>query len=216
MVPSAKHSPAPLSTQARIERAAARINEIVGVTSLKLALSVGGIVVEDLYGGELDRWRERGPKEWSLRQLANEPSLSISASALYRAMAIYELRLRMHDHPMWEALSVCHIRAVLGLPEHEQRRLLDLALESQWSAKALEEAVASVRCVLKSSRGGRPRKPRFVRSIEQAERAMLDDDNVFGDLEIVYAMRSEERKDLARRLSVVRQRCDELSALIQI
>jgi HTH domain found in ParB protein len=216
MVSLANHSPALVSTQHRIDRATARINQIVGATSLQLALSVGSIVVEDLYGGDLGRWRRRGPKERSLRQLANEPSLSISASALYRAMAIYELRVRMHDHPMWEALSVCHIRAVLGLPEHEQRRLLDLALERQWSSKALEEAVASIRCVLKSSRGGRPRKPRFVRSIEHAERAMLDDDTVFGDLEALYAMPSEERQDLARRLSFVRRRCDELSALILI
>lgn len=215
MVPSEEHAPVLESTRGRIERATARINEIVGVTSLQFALSVGRVVVEDLYGGRLDHWRERGPKEWSLRQLANEPSLCISASALYRAMAIYELKIRMHDHPMWEMLSVCHIRAVLGLPDHEQRRLLDLALERQLSAKALEDAVASVRSELKSSRGGRPRKPRFIRSIEQAERAMLDANSAFGDLDALCAMQPEDREDLARRLGVVRRRCDELSALIQ-
>jgi len=48
---------------ARVVRAAARIRELIGGTSLQLALAVGSIVVEELYGGDLGRWRERGPKK---------------------------------------------------------------------------------------------------------------------------------------------------------
>jgi len=202
------------TTHERVERATARINQIVGGTSLQLALAVGAIVVEELYQGNIDRWRDRGPKEHTLRELANDPALGISASALYRAIAIYELRLRMHDHPMWETLSACHIRAVLGLPLPEQHRLLDLATQNSWSTQVIEAAAGDARSKTRSARGGRPRKPRFARSIEYAERALANDDAVFGDLEALHSMTSEQREELERRLAFVRQRCDELASLL--
>ncbi len=198
----------------RIRRATSRINDLVGSTSLQLALAIGRVVIEELYDGDLSRWRQRGIKEHTLRQLAADPNLGISASALYRAIAIYELRARLPEHPLWERLTVCHIRAVLGLPEHEQQRLLVLADRAHLSTQALEEAAAEVRANHKSSRGGRPRKPRFARSIEYAERALADENAVFGDLEALVSMSSEERDELERRLSFVRQRCDELASLI--
>ncbi len=198
----------------RIRRATARINDLVGTTGLQLALTIGRVVVEELYDGDLTRWRQRGAKEHTLRELAADPSLGISASALYRAIAIYELRARLPEHPLWERLSVCHVRAVLGLPEGEQRRLLELADRQQLSTQALEQAAGEVRANHKSSRGGRPRKPRFARSIEYAERALSDEDAVFGDLDALRSMSSEERFELERRLSFVRQRCDELASLL--
>lgn len=202
-------------TDQRVRRAAIRINELVGGTSLQLALTIGRVVIEELYGGRLDSWRERGPKEHTLRQLALDPLLKISASSLYRAIAMYELHLRLGSHPMWAALTTCHIRAVLGLPELEQRRLLDLALEDELSSLALEEAAAEVRRHVKGSRGGRPRKPRFARSIEHAEKALADDTAVFGDLDALDSMSASQRDELERRLAFVRQRCDELAVLIR-
>lgn len=198
----------------RIHRATHRINDLVGTTGLQLAFEVGRVVIEELYDGELSRWRQRGVKEHTLRELAADPNLGISASALYRALAVYELRTRMPEHPLWERLTLCHIRAVLGLPESEQLRLLERADGEQLSTQALEDAAAAVRAQHKSSRGGRPRKPRFARSIEYAERALADEDAVFGDLEALRSMSPEERELLERRLSFVRQRCDELASLL--
>ncbi|PRQ08668.1 hypothetical protein [Enhygromyxa salina] len=201
-------------TTARVERATARINNLVGCTTLQLALAVGQAVVEELYGGDLDSWRRRGTKEHSLRRLAMDPSLTISASALFRALGIYELKVRVPDHPMWDELSACHIRAVLGLPAPEQDRLLELAAEQQWTTSAIEQAAAMSRNRYKSSRGGRPRKPRFARSIEHAEKVLLDEDEAFGDLDALDDMTPERRADLGRRLHLVRQRCDELASLL--
>ena len=170
-------------------RVVQRINGIVESSSLELAVKIGRIVVEELYGGDIERWRARGPKEHTLRQVAADPRLSISASALFRALGIYELKLRMPEHPMWSELTATHARAVLGLPGPEQRRLLALATEQKWTTQAIERAAATSRAEHKSSRGGRPRKPRFARSLERAERALADTDAVFGDLDALDAQR---------------------------
>jgi hypothetical protein len=208
------HSKTRLDTTVRIERATARINNLVGYTSLQLALAIGQAVIDELYGGDLDCWRRRGTKEHSLRRLAMDPSLSISASALFRALGLYELKVRIPDHPMWDELSACHIRAVLGLPAPEQDRLLGLAAEQQWTTSAIEQAAALSRNSHKSSRGGRPRKPRFARSIEYAEKVLSDEDEAFGDIEALDEMSPERRAELGRRLHLVRQRCDELAFLL--
>ncbi len=199
---------------ARVVRAAARIRELIGGTSLQLALAVGSIVVEELYGGDLGRWRERGPKEHTLRQLAADPRLGISASALYRAIAIYEIRAKTRENPMWDKLTLCQIRPVLGLPESEQARLLGMAAKHGWTTRAIEDAAAESRVQHKSSRGGRPRKPGFARSIEHAERALSEEDVVFGDLDALHSMSPEQRVEIERRLSFVRQRCEELASLL--
>lgn len=201
-------------SDAAIDRATSRINELVSNTGLQVAIAIGHIVVEELYDGDLSSWRQRGAKEHTLRQLAANPMLGISASALFRALAIYEIRARFPDHPCWETLTACHIRAVIGLPDEEQQRLLELANVHELSTQALELEAAKVRSEHKSSRGGRPRKPRFLRSIESAERAMVDEEAVFGDLDALYSMSAKDRGELARRLSFVRQRCEELVSLI--
>lgn len=197
-----------------VGRAAARIGELVGNSSLQLALAIGSIVIEELYDGDLSQWRRRGPKQHTLRQLAADPRLGISASALYRAIAVYEVRATMGEHASWDRLTVCHVRAVLGLPEAEQHRLLELAIQNDWTTLAIEEAAGKSRTRYKSSRGGRPRKPRFARSIEYAERALADDDAVFGDLDALHSMTQTQRDEFERRLTFVRQRCDELTSLL--
>ncbi|MFV8749341.1 hypothetical protein ACNOYE_02190 [Nannocystaceae bacterium ST9] len=204
----------PLVTDERIGRATTRINALVGCTSLQLALEIGSIVVEELYSGDLGRWRARGAKEHTLRQLANDPRLGISASAIYRALAIHEIKLRFPEHPMWAKLTLAQIRPVLGLPESEQSRLLELATQNDWTAQIMEGAATESRAHNKSSRGGRPRKPGFARSIEVAERALADEELVFGDLDALHSMSQDQRDELERRLSFVRRRCDELASLI--
>jgi hypothetical protein len=198
----------------RIERAAARINETSGETGLQHALTIGRVVIEEVYEGGLSGWRQRGTRDTSLRRLAADPRLTISASALYRAIALYELKVRLADHPMWQGLTVCHIRAVLGLPEAEQLRLLDLAIQHCWTIHAMDEAAASSREKHRTSRGGRPRKNRVTRAIEDAERALLDEDEALEDPEALREMSSKQRTDLSRRLSLITRRCEALASAL--
>lgn len=198
----------------RIERATARIRDLLGGAHLQAALTIGRIVVEEIYDGDITSWRERGPKDTSLRQLAADPRLTISASALFRALGIYELKLRFAEHPMWNILTTCHLRAVLGLPASEQVRLLDLATEGSWTAQALESAAALSRENHKTSRGGRPRKLQLVRAIESAERALVDDQAEIVSVAAVVELPAAQRGDLLRRLLLLRERCDALAAAL--
>ncbi|NJK31532.1 MAG: hypothetical protein HC927_03400 [Deltaproteobacteria bacterium] len=203
-----------LGAEDRVDRAVLRLGALIGGTSLTLALAIGRVVIEELYSGDLSRWRLRGPKDHSLRRLATDPRLTISASALYRAIGIYELKVRLPDHPLWEQLTICHLRAVLGLPEDEQTQLLERATNESWSIPMLEQAAGKTRAQHKSSRGGRPRKPRFARSIEFAEKALSDDEAAFGDLDALEEMSAEQRAELTQRLQFVRRRCAELARLL--
>lgn len=212
-------SPAPhafsLSVSDRVERTTSRIRDLVGGTHLQVALAIGRIVIEEIFDGDPARWRQRGPKDPSLRQLAAEPRLTISASALYRSIGIYELKLRHADHPMWDSLSACHLRAVLGLPAAEQVRLLDQATTEAWTSQALEHAAAASRDNHKTSRGGRPRKLQLLRVIESAERALVDpEDAEVASPDALVELSAEQRGDLRRRLHLLRERCSSLAAAL--
>ena len=203
------------SCEQRIEHATKRIRDLIGGARLQMALTIGRIVIEEIYDGDLTSWRQRGPKDTSLRHLAADPRLTISASALYRALGIYELKIRHADHPMWEMLTACHLRAVLGLPAPEQTRLLDLATANSWTTQALEQAAAASRDCHKTSRGGRPRKLQLIRAIESAERALSDDQDDVVSRAALDDVPPEQRGDLLRRLHLIRGRCDALLAALE-
>ncbi len=71
-----------------MEETARKINAIVRATTLEFAFEIGKTVIDDLYAGQLNEWRHRGRKETGLRELAAHPALSISATTLYRSLAI--------------------------------------------------------------------------------------------------------------------------------
>ena len=204
------------NSDSRIERTTLRIRDLVGGTHLQVALAIGRIVIEEVFDGDLTRWRQRGPKDPSLRQLAADPRLTISASALYRSIGIYELKVRFADHPMWGRLTACHLRAVLGLPESEQSRLLDQATSEAWTSQALEYAAAACRDNHKTSKGGRPRKLLLIRAIESAERALVDEDAEVASPDALVELSSEQRGDLLRRLDLLRERCSTLASALNV
>lgn len=216
MLSPTHHASSFTGSDSRIERTTVKIRDIVGGTHLQMALAIGRIVIEEIFDGDLTRWRQRGPKDPSLRQLAADPRLTISASALYRSIGIYELKSRFADHPMWLKLTACHLRAVLGLPEAEQGRLLDLATAEAWTSQALEQAASVSRDNHKTSRGGRPRKLMLVRAIESAERALVENDEAeVASGDALDELSADQRRDLLRRVRLLRERCSTLAAALE-
>jgi len=198
---------------------AAELSALGKDAGVEQAVEIGRLVVERLYDGDLSAWRSRGPKAHSLRALARRSDLPVSSSALYRAIALYELSTRLGGVERWSeaGLGISHLRLVLGLPEDEQRRLLDEAARHAWTVAELErEAVCTRRRnPTRTSRGGRPRLPRFVKSVNRLRKAAEAPDELFGDLDAAARMSAEDLAEIRDALATIRVRCAELDRALE-
>jgi len=99
--------PAPLP-EAALQEVIETLNSYQKEAGFSFARQVGRLIVDRLYGGELGGWRSRGPKDSSFQKLAEkseEGSLLLSASALYRCVALVELEARL-GISTWKHLSL--------------------------------------------------------------------------------------------------------------
>jgi hypothetical protein len=165
----------PPHRDAVIERTACRLRELVVASTMELTLSVGEIIVDELYDGSFEAWRTRGRKCTSLRALARRPDLTMSATALYRCIAIYELVRRSGGIQAFSRLRVSHYRAVLGLPSDKQIEYLQIANDEAWTATELDERTRRARPVVPLRRGGRRRMNSIHRAVRAAVRALDGD-----------------------------------------
>ncbi|PRQ09430.1 hypothetical protein [Enhygromyxa salina] len=203
----------------RIDDLAEQLSALGRDVSVDQAVEIGRLVVERLYDGDLSRWRGRGPKSHSLRTLSRRSDLPVSSSALYRSIALYELSSRLGGLQRWAdaGLGISHLRLVLGLPELDQRRLLDAALHQAWTVAELErEAVAArKRSPRLVSRGGRPRLPRFVKSVNRLRKTAEAANEMFGDLDAAADMSEEDLTEIRDMLATIRVRCSELDRALE-
>ena len=184
------------------------MNAVTRGAALGLALEVGRIVVQHFHGGRPEIFRQRGRRCPSLRKLAGRPELPMSASALYRCVAIYELSSRLGDVSAWEHLGVSHLRAVLGLPMPDQQRLLAEAQRQRWTVRALEAHVAELRETA-AERRGRPPIPGALRSLR---RLLREADRI--DTRAISELDSTTRESLRQELADLRERCDRLEGAL--
>ncbi len=162
------NAPIDLLTPPRIVELAVVIDRRVEQSALDFALSVGLLIVQGLYGGNLAAWRARGRGDLSFRQLSRKTR--VSASVLYRAMAVYEMSCRM-DVVQW-GLPMSHLRAVIGLPDADQCRLLQQAKRAHWTVLEMERACAVVRKRGRKTPLGRPPSPALIKGISKLSRAL--------------------------------------------
>jgi len=142
----------------------AQIRRLTRLASLEFALRVGAVIIHYFYQGDTHAWRLRGPKTSSFRRLAEHPLLPLSAGALYRCVALYELCDRLDAPSRWEKLGASHLRVVLGLPGAVQERLLATANAQEWTVKKLHEHVL-LHKPESPMRGGRRVQPLITRRL---------------------------------------------------
>ena len=88
---------APVS-DAVIDGVASKILKLYRQTTLDFSIAVGRLVVHDLYGGDIQRWRDHGAKDGSLRKLATKLSQAgreLSVTRLQQAIGTLDLEPRM-------------------------------------------------------------------------------------------------------------------------
>lgn len=151
-----EEAPGPSAEQ--LEEVVHQINGICRSSSVEFALRVGAVVIHHFYNGDTRAWRDRGPKATSFRRLSEHPELALSAGALYRCVAVFEMCDRLRAASRWRRLGASHLRTVIGIPEEKQEYLLNKANTERWTVQRLQEQAQVLR--VKRSRGGR--RPRSV------------------------------------------------------
>lgn len=160
-----------------IDQVVAEINSLYHNQTLTFHLGVGRVIVERLYGGDREAWRSRGTKDTSFRKLAEREDFidGVSAAVLRRATAIYDMcaQLELLDpetgESTWIHLGTSHLRAVLGLPDSEQKRLLTRAEDKKWTVEKLESEVRKAR---PSDNRGRKPLPIFQKGFNKLLKAI--------------------------------------------
>jgi len=77
-----------------IEKVLGQLNTICENASFDFALSVGHLIIDNFYLGDVDGWRSQGINNASFRRLARHPDLPMSPARLYRSVNAYERSVR--------------------------------------------------------------------------------------------------------------------------
>jgi len=186
--------------------------------ALDFALAAGRMVVERIYGGDLDAWRNRGSRDGSFRELAAllDPLKipGLSSTSLFRAVATYELesRVGVSGRPQ---LNASHAAAVLGLTEAEQERMLGEAEANDWTASRLKFEVERAKVAdPRPNKVGRPALPVFVRTVNRWERELAAGQAFYGDLDQVAELADDEATRIEAAVRAQRKQCDTLLAAL--
>jgi hypothetical protein len=197
-----------------VDKVVIELNRICRSATFEFALSVGKLVVDRLYGGNLDAWRSRGTRDRSFAALTRRPELPMSPGALYRCVATYEICERLGAANRWKHVSSCHVRAVIGLPEEAQARLLDTAERQRWTVVQLENAAGSFRPA-SSPRGGRPRLPEIAKTARALSRFVDEKGNLGGAMSNIDELSPEQAREVFEAIGRLRLACDTLLPLIE-
>jgi hypothetical protein len=176
-----------------------QLNELNRTAALEFALRVGSLIVKEIYNGELSRWRAFGERDVSFRQLAARAhvDLRMSATSLYRSLALYELCSRLSTE-LWRDFGAAHLRAVLGIPEKDQIKLLSVAKVENLSARELDERAAALRGRVQSRRQVKDlpvaKLLRRVLAVLRAPEATI----TFQEIDVIRNMLAEIEAQIAR------------------
>lgn len=165
----------------RLEGLVEELNGILRSGSVDLHLKLGRLIIERLFDGDASSWRARGTRDASFRRLAAHAGrdLALSASTLYRCVALCELADRI-GAGVWRRVGVSHLRAVLGLPDQQQRQLLHAAEVERWTVERLAGEATKARA---AQRRGRPPLPPVVKTVHKLARMIADPQRAFSGLD---------------------------------
>jgi hypothetical protein len=198
-----------VTAETKVERVVRQLNAICKTATFDFAMSVGKLIIDNFYSGDLEAWRSRGIKNVSFRRLANHPDLPMSATALYRSTAIYEVCRRIGADD-WKHLSTSHVRLVLPLPPNQQVRLLKRAEADGWSVQRLREEVGALQPSGQVSRGGRKKRPRFRKALRSLQAFLDESQCILGAGAPAVDISPESARSLVQLLHSVQCACAEL------
>lgn len=205
-----------------LQDVAQEIRRQAGSALLVLTRSVGQLLIDRFYDGDMAKAHQRGATDNTLRSLADLlsdiPGLS-SAVSLYRCIGVHEVasRLEAAGVPPGKHLTPRHFRAVFPLPAARQIALLRVADEESWTVEELEKAAAKYGDGEDRPGGRRGRKPLpvFVKSIHRLARNLADDADLFGDESRLAQLDPEQVDELVAEVERVRAKCEAMAAWLK-
>ncbi len=195
----------------QIDEVVNQLNGICRTSSLEFALKVGAVIIHHFYGGDTKAWRDRGPKVNSFRRLAEHPELPMSAGALYRCVAVFEMCDRLRAPSKWRRLGASHLRAVIGVPPDRQENLLAKANEERWSVQFLQTKAQELR--EGRPRGGRRPQSPLEKNLRALDQCLRDCEGAFDRVE---AHKLEELDQSLQLLTKMRASVDELTRAVEV
>jgi len=218
-------APAPADDELELELDDERVGEEIDIVishirrltrtaSLEYALRVGAVIIHHFYDGDTNAWRSRGPKTTSFRRLAEHPELPMSAGALYRCVALFELCDRWNAPSRWEQLTASHFRLVLGLPPAQQQKLLSKANSGRWTVKALHEQVLRERGDGQRSAGGRKPEPPIKKCLKAVRKCLTEYGDAIAQSEAISSRDIQESIRLLEETRLVIERLSETLSML--
>jgi hypothetical protein len=154
----------------------ALVHELNGLNrgaALQTAYSIGKLVVDRLFGGDVSLFRQRGEGEVSLRALSEHPGIEVKHTALWYAVALHENYGLLGAH-LASALTMGHHRLLAHVADAEVRRsLAQRALGEDLSVRALEVEVKDTKKPAQGqNKRGRKVVPAGVKSLARAVKVL--------------------------------------------
>lgn len=199
-----------------IDELANELHQIVRDSLLMATRLVGRRILEVVFDGDIEKMRQRGTKDDSLRKLAAHPRLDTSATHLHQAVNIYHF---IEEHPEFvehQQLTTTHFRTVMPLPDELRVHLLQLTVERDWTTAQLERAARSEKKRHSNGKGGRPRLPTFVKTVNSLKRYAHNPDEFFGGIDEVNQLPPQKARKLREIIGQLRAELDNVDQNLRV
>ncbi|TVQ96392.1 MAG: hypothetical protein EA398_15995 [Deltaproteobacteria bacterium] len=148
------------------------INAIYAAKGLEMARALGNYVVETFFGGDLDRFHDRGRGHATFRALAGREDLQVAYTTIWYAVAVLD-QLRQLPEDIAGALPLSHHKLLLPVRDAALKvELAERAVAERLSSRALAEVIRDARPRTSGPRVGRPPLPAFVKGLTRLRRAV--------------------------------------------
>jgi CheY-like chemotaxis protein len=168
--------------------------------SLRRLSEVGREIVDQLFGGDLERWRARPSGTIPLLSTDKRRRFPGGRSAVYRAVRVYDLCKRYPELLVSSTITASHVAVVLRLAPSLQIELLRQADRESWTVQHLKAAAEGH---ASQAPTGRPQTPRVLRTLRTLSR-------VRGAFEGMDALLALDRSTATHLLNVCREAREDL------
>jgi len=190
-----------------------RLESIPRRNSLGTVLAFGDLLLDEVFDGDMLAVRE-GRGSTTLREVARSGRLGLSASTLYRYVAVADLCRRLGRRSFMH-LGVSHLRQVLPLPTEQQETLIERAERERWTVQKLKAEVQRRR-----HEGGGPRRGRRPRSgcrdALQHLRAWAGHEGRLEGLDELARLQREEARGILRMIRLARMDLEIIESRLEV